>query len=47
MNSYLVQEYAKAIDEIIARYQEKVYGDEAVVRAREIKAMLDAPNPTT
>jgi hypothetical protein len=47
MNSYLAQESAKAIDEIIARYQEKGYGEEAVGRAREIKAMLDTPNPTT
>lgn len=47
MPSYLAQECAKAIDEIIARYQEKGYGDEAVGRAREIKAMLDTPKPTT
>jgi hypothetical protein len=33
-------------DEIIAPYQEKGYGDKAVGRAREVKAMLDTPNPT-
>jgi hypothetical protein len=38
-------ESKKIVDGIIARYEEKNYGQEAVARAKEIKAILDAPKP--
>ena len=43
MQQYLVDKSKETIDEIIARYQAKEYGQNAVERAREIKAMLDNP----
>jgi hypothetical protein len=45
MNSYVVEEAKKVVDNIIAGYEEKNYGQDAVARAREIKALLDAPRP--
>jgi len=45
MEKCLVEESKKVVDGIIARYQEENYGQDAVDRAREIKALLDAPKP--
>lgn len=43
MESYVVEESKKVVDGIIGQYDEKGYGQKAVDRAREIKAVLDAP----
>lgn len=46
MNPYIVEEAKKFMDGIVSQYQEKGYGDDAFEKAREIKAVLDAPKPS-
>jgi hypothetical protein len=45
MNCYVVEDAKRVVDNIISQYQEKGYGQDAVDKAREIKAVLDAPKP--